>query len=50
MRCVLLLLVVLAMEGVYIIEQPSSSLLLLHERMVWFVDLMEELGMKDPCL
>lgn len=48
LRCALLILVVTAMEAVYVLEQPSTSLLMLHERFVWLVATLENLGIKVP--
>lgn len=48
LRLVLLLLINIAMLGVYFIEQPSSSIIMLHERMVWLQDLLEKLSIKEP--
>jgi hypothetical protein len=45
-RCVLLLLAVISMNGIYILEQPSSSLIMMHERMVWLQHLLESLLMR----
>ena len=48
LRCALLILVVTAMEAVYVLEQPSTSLLMLHERFVWLVETLGNLGIKVP--
>ena len=48
LRCALLILIVTAMEAVYVLEQPSTSLLMLHERFVWLVATLENLGIKVP--
>ncbi|CAL1163803.1 unnamed protein product [Cladocopium goreaui] len=45
-RLVLLILINVAMLGTYWIEQPSSTLIMLHERMVWLLDLLERLNMR----
>ena len=50
LRVVLLVMATICMEGVYIIEQPSSSLLMKHDRMVWLLDLLGKLSMRDPFL
>ena len=41
-------LLVLAVEGIFLIEQPSSSLLMRHMRFVWFQDVLESLNIRDP--
>ena len=36
------------MHGTFYLEQPSSSLIMLHTRMVWLQDLLERHSMRDP--
>lgn len=47
-RCVLLILTIIAMEAVYVLEQPSSSLIMSHDRFVWLLDLLKVLGINEP--
>ncbi|CAK9047489.1 Uncharacterized protein SCF082_LOCUS26595 [Durusdinium trenchii] len=45
-RTVLIVMVILAMRGVWLLEQPSSSLIMRHDRFVEFQDLMQALQMR----
>lgn len=36
------------MLGTFYLEQPSTSLIMLHTRMVWLQDLLEKHSMRDP--
>ena len=48
-RCAMLILAILGMSGVFYIEQPSSSLLMMHDRMVWLQDHLEQFGIRVLC-
>ncbi|CAJ1363253.1 unnamed protein product, partial [Effrenium voratum] len=45
-RTVLLLLLVAAVSGVWVVEQPSTSMLFSHDRFRWLVDSLEKLKMR----
>lgn len=47
LRCVLLIVVVMAMESTYVVEQPSSSLLMLHDRFAWLLNKLENFCLRD---
>lgn len=47
-RTILLCQLLQACGGIFILEQPSSSLLARHDRMVWLVQTLEKLSIRAP--
>ena len=48
-RCTLLMILVMALEGIWILEQPSSSLMCLHPRLKAFKNRIEERSLVARC-
>ena len=48
-RCTLLMILVMALEGIWILEQPSSSLMCLHPRLKAFKNRIEERSLVNRC-
>ena len=49
LRCFLLITARLGMQGVQMVEQPGSSLIISHDRMIYLLNLLESLSMRDTC-
>ena len=49
-RTVLLYGLIMCLNAVWVLEQPSSSLMIRHDRMVWLLERMDELRMRVPCI
>ena len=49
-RSMLLILVSICMGGTVVIENPGSSLIWMHDRFQWLVDILEAQGIKAPRL
>lgn len=50
LRSILLILLVVAMNGTPIIENPGSSLIWLHDRFQWLLEILENAGLREPQL
>ena len=44
------MLLLVALGGTYLMENPVNSLVALHPRYVWFCERLQELGIPDPQL
>ena len=49
-RCALLLTMVIASSGVFIIENPGSSLIFHHDRLQWLLQQLEQVDLGVPLL